>query len=203
MNNLRKKIGLLHGIGKKIFFWFLIFSLFPLILSIYQGYTNSSEALKQKIFQQLTTVAEYKEYNLMNFFEERKISLKSIGASYHDLLVKALNEKLSAKRKNSVLKELLRNLSKKDFEDKNGYDLSIIGRDGKVVAAVDPTQAGSDKSETSYFKKGKNRTSLTIYYHFSKPNIVLSTPINNDEGKFLGVITQRVNTDALFSILEK
>ena len=203
MNNLRKKISLLHGIGKKIFFWFLIFSLFPLILSIYQGYTNSSEALKQKIFQQLTTVAEYKEYNLMNFFEERKISLKSIGASYHDLLVKALNEKLSAKRKNSVLKELLRNLSKKDFEDKNGYDLSIIGRDGKVVAAVDPTQAGSDKSETSYFKNGKNRTSLTIYYHFSKPNIVLSTPINNDEGKFLGVITQRVNTDALFSILEK
>ena len=202
MNNLRKKISLLHGIGKKIFFWFLIFSLFPLMLSIYKGYTDSSEALKQKIFQQLSTVAEYKEYNLVKFFEERKISLKSIAAANHNLLVKALNKKQTPKEKNSGLKELLMNLSKKDLEDKNGYDLAIIGRDGKVVSAVDPVQAGSDKSETSYFKNSRSRTLLTVYYRFSKPTIVLSTPIY-DEGKFLGIMTQKVNTDALFSILEK
>ncbi|OGL41161.1 MAG: hypothetical protein A3C43_09395 [Candidatus Schekmanbacteria bacterium RIFCSPHIGHO2_02_FULL_38_11] len=79
MNNLREKIKLFRGIGKKIFIWFLIFSLLPLSLSIYQGYTSSSSALKEKKFQQLDTVADYKEYNLIKFLEEREINLSYIA----------------------------------------------------------------------------------------------------------------------------
>jgi len=204
MNNLRVKIGLLHGIGGKIFFWFLVFSLFPLILSIYQGYTNSSEALKQKIFQQLATVAEYKEYNLLKFLEEREISLKSIVASNNYLFssINALEDKSSSKKNNHILKGLLDHLSKKELEDKNGYALSVINKNGKVLASVETDQIGSDKSETSYFRNGKTKTAITVYYHLSKPNIILSTPIN-DNKKFLGVMTKRINTDALFDILKK
>src|SRR3972149_11950472 len=105
MNKLAGKIGFFNGIREKIFLWFLIFSLFPLTLSIYKGYTNSREALKQKIFQQLSTIAEYQEYNLLKFMEERENNLKSFVVSNRYLFssIKALEDKSQKKKKNDIL----------------------------------------------------------------------------------------------------
>src|SRR3972149_4433131 len=128
MNNLREKIKLFRGIGKKIFIWFLLFSLLPLSLSIYQGDTSSSSALKEKIFQQLDTVADYKEYNLIKFLEEREINLSSIveSNSYLFSLIRAVEDKSSIKKDKQILRELINYLAKKDIEDKNGYNLTVI-----------------------------------------------------------------------------
>lgn len=202
----KRNIFIFSGIGRNIFIALLLFSLLPLSLSIYQGYTTSREALKSRILNQIETVSLYISTKVSHFIREREINISATfsGNQYMLNSVEIIQEPIrSKKRRTKDSKELQEYIEKLESEDEAGNELLVIGIDGKIISAVNPALKGMDRSKTEYFIKGSLKTSITISYNGAIPTITVSTPIKSSRGTFLGVLAGKVSNSKLFDILDE
>ncbi|MBI5374506.1 MAG: PAS domain S-box protein [Candidatus Schekmanbacteria bacterium] len=206
MSRRTERFLILSGIGRKLFAAFLLFSLLPLTLSIYQGYTNSRNAMRERILLQIETVSRYIENSITYFVQERELNLSSIlaGNEYMIDCVKTIENPLSSqKQKEKATTGLIDHLAKKEMEDENSYDIIVLGKDGKILASLNPAVMGMDRSKSDYFKKGSISLSTSISYSKSVPTISICAPVQSEKGEFLGVLVKKVNISKLFELLKE
>jgi two-component system sensor histidine kinase VicK len=164
----------------------------------------NENSLKNQIITDLTYFAEAKEgqvFAYLDSIESRTIDFSSDGF-IRDSLKEIINTG-SAKAVEALNKQLIEN--KKPL-DKTIVGISVVDRDGKIVASTHNDEIGKDESSDEYFiegKKGVFAIELGKHEHFSLMHIfVVSAPLTDKKtGELLGVIINIFDIEKIQKIL--
>lgn len=187
-------------IGNKISLSFLltVVMITTVAGSIY--YTATKNNLKNAIFDHLTTVAKSRANHVETFLEDHRqtIELVASGLIFQELLSTSkdtpeYNKKLEivSSRINAVI-----------TANKGILEISLLDKNGTVVASTDEASVGSDKSADNTYLKAKESTYIAdihIYETPGIPDLDIATPVLLN-GESLGVIIAGLDVEDLFKI---
>ncbi len=89
------------------------------------------------------------------------------------------------------------------------FDLLVVDINGEIiVASQNETEVGKNMSDREWFKETvqTNKVHVTDMYHSSVVGgytMGYSSPIHNDSGKVVGVLTTRFNWDFIYDIIDR
>ena len=110
--------------------------------------------------------------------------------------------------KNDVDKEKINNLLINDNENnENSFETYIVNKNGIVVASNLPNSVGADISKREYFIESKNykktyTSNVLVAITTGKTMSVISQPIIDENGEFLGMIGRDINTSYYKEVLK-
>ena len=167
--------------------------------------------MKKQAISDLVLVAEAEEGHVYGFLEGIKSTIRgfAMGGFTRDIVtsMKALSDK------NPRFRELQRTLidylkTSKQPIDRDIRMIFVLNPRGKIIAATDESELGSDESEHNYFIKGLTGTYIApiqLMHHGpeqNKPHIPASAPIRDRKtGALLGVIVNFYDAGTLDKIL--
>ena len=151
-------------------------------------YVEMEQTLKSEILKKLEIVAELKEKNFQDVFEQNNEKLNLVSSRYQlkvelDNYNNNNNKSESQKIMSEIIKAIKPEVTK--FED-----IIILDLSGKVVASTNNTYLGTIHNNDTYFIEGKKHNNVTILYKDKNQKLksYLTGPlILND--KLLGVVT--------------
>jgi methyl-accepting chemotaxis protein len=140
-------------------------------------FSNSRIDLEKKIQNQLSSISQITENNILIFLEGQKHKIELISTQ-NDL-------------SNEELQTMLR-------LDDSFYDFFIINSSGIVIRSSDSKRIGLDRSNRSYFVNARNQTYISEVYFAQVPqeySISVSTPFKD------GVLVGAMKLDVLSKLV--
>lgn len=181
---LSKKITITIGTGV-----FIAATLLSIVTFVFLEQTSKNETNTR-----LNSISYLKGNSVYHYFQMYTLGIEKILKK--DEIKKDLILLLSREEKNNDngVVEII----KEDFlyED-NLLDVSVISKDGIVVASTNKIEIGKIKSEESYFFNAKENTIVQNFnYDVLTKQIVtiISTPIKDSSGATIGVLSEKINT---------
>ncbi|NOX16337.1 MAG: hypothetical protein GXP61_10025, partial [Epsilonproteobacteria bacterium] len=216
-----------NSLSFKIVIWFLFLSLVPLTIFALHTYKENSINIKRNIVSQLTKYSLLKQKYIQNWFNFRFADITSWSQSIYTVgFLSNLSRGLSLSRKDTkdfikskyydkIVKKYESNLLALLKNYNYVLDIFLIDKKGDILYTV----AGDKELGANILKPPYNMTQFSIAYkktvsdrqvHFSdvetskisKNTIVgyLTAPLNDENGKFIGVIALQINLDNIFSM---
>lgn len=180
-------------IRSKLTTWFLLVSLLPLLVTSFLGYSISSSEL----------------------LEKQKLSMEELVASTTKGMDQWL-ERRSAEIQLAANTEMIRSLDparqtpflKTIKTQSDVYETVVFtGTNGIIAAHTDPKSIGLDLNDRSYFKNGMAGKTTYSEPIVSKSTgnriIVVGTPVKDESGKIIGVMSASMNFEALINTFVK
>ena len=163
-------------------------------------YTAAKNNLKNAIFDHLTTAAQSRAEHIETFLEVHRhvVELLAAGLIFEELLTTSkdtpeYNQRL--KRVNNGIRNVIK-------VDKEIFKVSVLDKNGIVVASTDEASVGSNKSADKTYLKAKEATCIEdmhIHKPAGVPYIDIAAPVLLN-GESLGVIIVGLITEKLFKI---
>ena len=187
-------------ISNKISLSFLITGIILTTIAASIAYTMFRNNMEKAILEHLRTTARSRANHIETFLEDHKhvVEVLTAGAIFKELLTTSKdtpehNQKL--RRVNRRIKNLIE-------VNKELVKVSLLDKNGTVVASTDQASVGSDKSADNTYLKAKESTYIAgihIYETSGIPDLDIATPVLLN-GEPLGVIIADLNTEELFKI---
>lgn len=188
---LSKKITITIGTGV-----FVAATLLSIVTFIFLEQTSKKETNTR-----LNSISYLKGDNISHHLQMYVLETENILKKNE--IKKGLILLLNGKEKNSdngVVETI-----KEDFLYKDSLlDVSVINKDGIVIASLNEAEVGKIKSEEPYFFKANENTIVQNFnYDVLTKQIVtiISTPIKDDKGVTLGVLSEKINTNDINEIM--
>lgn len=181
-------------LSQKVFIVF-IFVLLSILAIFYVNYLNNKKHIETLLLQDLRTLADDREGDLLLFIEMNKTRIMDFAS---DQYIKNEVERLAKKGGSAdSLSGYLRDY--KLSMDKYLYRLSIISPEGRIMASTVRSNIGKDVSGEEFFYNGLKDTSVheRIKGYLGKPELAISTPILDGSGKPIGVLAGYILTSDL------
>jgi len=167
--------------------WFLAVSLIPAVLIGYLSFQNASNALMERALLRIEGIAEVKESLVIEHLKGQRDTIEALGVNelYHTC---------------SDVEEIQVDFADLIKEYPQFYSLLIMDAKGKVIAATDEHEIGTDKSQDPFFTETKKVNVPTI------KDAYLSTTTNQISYgvaaplKCGGVIAARVRLNELSTV---
>jgi PAS domain S-box-containing protein len=187
-------------ISNKISLSFLITGIILTTIAASIAYTMFRNNMEKAILEHLRTTARSRANHIETFLEDHKqtTELVASGLIFQELLSTSkgtpeYNKKLEivSSRINTVI-----------TANKEILEISLLDKNGTVVASTDQASVGSDKSADNTYLKAKESTYIAgihIYETSGIPDLDIATPVLLN-GEPLGVIIADLNTEELFKI---
>lgn len=149
--------------------------------------------IEKQINIQLESISSLKTANIKQYLDFHILEVESSIKSNH---IKAeLVNLLEGKSKDNgsiVIKMLLDGM----IYSSDLLNIYIIDNDGVVLSSNTKTEEGKIRSNESYFRNGKEKTTVQSFHHdISSKEIItiISTPIKDDKNKTIGVFAVEIN----------
>ena len=187
----------------------LVFILFALgilagvgILAYYSGRILLETATKTE----LQSTALEKEAALETWIIERESSVAALARSPY-ILEKVAEFLESDPNSKTAHDTLVRELAVHTGPGQSFLTLFVLSpEDGRVIASVDPSEAGDLRTNLVYFIEGKRGTYTTPVYYSPDllvPAMTTAAPLHSTDGKLLGVLAGRLNLEELNAIVQR
>lgn len=184
------------------------------------SFNQSSNALNKSAESQLKAVRDIKKNQIRSFFDERIADIKVY--SFNTAVQMAAQRFISAFDTSGMQSGIYKKWEKAHgpkletyVTEYEYYDLFFISNDGDVAYTVAKeadlgknlvTGALSNSPLATAFNKGKNNFALTdfAWYDISnEPAAFVSGPINDNEGRQIGVIIYQISLKAINNIMQE
>ena len=189
-------------IGNKISLSFFATAIILTSIMVSFFYFAGKNALIHTIHNHLMTTSQSRADHIKTFLNEHKQAIKIISTETN--FKKLLHINKGTPEYNQTLNKVNRIL--KDYQEiyQQGFlRITLLDKNGIVIASSDKAFVGYDKSADNIFLKGKKSTFITDLYiskTYKIPTIDIATPIFLNS-EFIGGVIAKLNTEKLFKIL--
>ncbi len=197
-------------ISTRLLLIFLLLSVIPMGTIGYIGYRNGLQTIKQDTIDQLVSMNLAEEADFNRWINSCKSHIKALAQRP---LVRKFAAQLAS---GDTTAEVYRRLRGKIIDDhfeasiKTGagfIDLSLLNAtDGRVMVSTDPLLEGRFRENERFFIEGKHRTFVDeVSYWLTTEKVVLhvSTPIVDDDGHLIAVLSGNVDLKELSNIMRQ
>ncbi|MEM6351005.1 MAG: cache domain-containing protein, partial [Cyanobacteria bacterium P01_D01_bin.14] len=173
------------------------------------AFVQARATLKQSVFNRLETASSLKEADLGRWLNDRRNTVRSLNqlTEVNTQAEILLTEDRSSDDYIAAQQNLQRLLG--DFiQDNPGYqEFFVVSKGGRVLASTRPENVSwyatlneysdiSERSESGKFNANVYQSALT-----ERPTITLTVPIQNSQGKQLGMLAVNLNLDSMDEII--
>ncbi|MBW7941167.1 MAG: cache domain-containing protein, partial [Candidatus Kuenenia stuttgartiensis] len=197
-----KGVTLFSGIGRKLFCWFLLLSIFPIIVVATLTYRYGKETIKNELLKEEAFIAEGIKNHILTILDAGEYSAQFFAS---DEFIRMHLEMLNHNPDNkNVVKKFNDYLVYKTNLNKDFYETFVLNPSGIVVASSDENSIGKKECDVDYFIYGKNGPYIKDIYidrDTGESSMAFASPIIRKRGrKFLGVLVIRYNATKLNEI---
>jgi len=174
---------------------FIVFTVGPLLLTNAWGYLQSRRTFKKGELRHAHNVAELEATAVFRFVHEQYQLVAAVVAGNQDLfgLLRALATPDPQARR-SVRHALRNHLIAKQQKSHSIEELYLLSPQGRLLVSTraTPTHSG-DQRQSACFRRGLVVTSIdgVDWSEPSRPTLLISAPIHDTAGDFLGVLCTR------------
>lgn len=192
-------------IGTKLALFLFFAGLFPMVLFGVLYVRNEQAISEKEIFNALVLLAESKEVRILEYFNNitaRTVDFSSDGYIRDE--TKRLLSTGSPESKEALNRHL--SVNKKPIDERI-VGISILNKDGVVVASTDEKEIGKNESNDVYFKEGMTQASLVrtdpwdVHFNIVSPFVVAAPITDKDTHEFLGIIVNVFDPHKLEGVL--
>ena len=206
-------------IGIKLFFWFLLVSLVPLLGAGYKTYQISENTMKQKMLDDLSALAQSKNHNILRYVLERERDVTTL--SRNPTVIEALerfNKAIEDKSEDSEYEAIDRELRPflTYYKEVFGFsDLILASPKGVVVFSVIKQEIPEPDYTIELFKESElakafDRSITLMETEISdfeahpltrEPAAFIASPVYK-KGSVLGAVILQMNKREFFSLVQ-
>ncbi|MBF0490669.1 MAG: PAS domain-containing protein [Candidatus Omnitrophica bacterium] len=187
----------------KISLFFLVACFICLSLALGIVYQSSKENLIKSISNALESDVQSRSRHIETYLKMSKSSL--IQASRSVMLPRLLKTSPDDSGYQDVLKNATILLKGKKDVDDSVLEYLLLDSSGKVITSTDEVSVGQDESSDAFFLGAQKSVYIKDIYFSPKekqPLMTISAPIfDGKEGKFLGVLVQKLRLNELVNIV--
>jgi methyl-accepting chemotaxis protein len=199
--NIFKKIS--QSLTGRFTAWFLFVSLVPIVIVGYLSYNNSHSAIEEGQFEKLRAVADATEEGVITLIKGQEHMIETLGVAI-GVAEEDHVEEGHTEEDHETIQHLLDEVQ--EVESGTFYEFFFLDEDGKIIASTNNIAIGKDRAVDDYFTgaKDKMKTHLKDVYlseDTQQIGYVVSAPVKDHDGNFIGVIAGRVKLDEINSIL--
>jgi methyl-accepting chemotaxis protein len=184
------------------------------------SYTIASDSMKEQAFNQLTAIRTIKKDQIQSFFNERLGDVKVYAFNTAVQMasrrfINAFNEGGLNSEQWNQWKEAHGPKFKLYIEEYGYYDLFIISPQGDIVYTVaEESDLGknlargelSDSGLAKCFREGREKTTFVDFSWYdpsNEPASFVCSPVNSNEGEFIGVLAYQVSLTRINGIMQQ
>jgi len=180
------------SLNTKLVALFLLVSLIPIAVIGYMNYTTAHDALEEDAFSKLRAVADATEEGVITLIEGQEHMIEAIGVAVGDM---------ESEKHQELLDDIIA------AESATFYELFFLDTTGRIVTSTESKHIGNDRATDDYYvgAESKMKTHLKDIYlsdDTSEIGYVVSAPVKNHAGDFIGVVAGRVKLDEIDHMLE-
>lgn len=192
-------------IGTKLAFFLFLAGLLPMTVFGFLYMRNQQAILEKEVFNTLALLAESKEVRVLEYFNNITARTQDFSSDgYIRDETKRLVATGSVKSQEALNKHLL--VNKKPL-DENIVGISILNKDGMIIASTDENEVGKNESNDIYFKEGQAAVTLgrtdpgDVHFGVVSPFVVAVPLTDKDSHESLGVIVNVFDPHELEKVL--
>lgn len=189
----------------------LVFILYATTLLLMAGvlaYSTGREALRSATISELSATSIEKQSALNDWMEEKRADIAALSSDPAIITeASALFHASSGSPEANAARERL--LQEFQTRVRTGEFLSVMlidAQTGKVIAATDPDEQGTDQKDSAFFLNG-NKSTFLENIHYSQalqgPTMIASAPLGTEDGQLLGIIAGRLDLDEVNAIINR
>lgn len=197
-----KGVNLFSGIGRKLFCWFLLLSVLPIIVVAILTYQYAQDTIKNELLKEQSFIAGGIKNHILTILDSGEYSSQFFAS---DEFVRMNLEKLNNNPDNAqAVKEFNDYMVYKTNLNQGFYETFILNPSGIVVASSNENSIGRNEVNVDYFKYGKEGPYVKDVYRYKNTgefSMAFAAPIlKKSEEKLLGVLVIRFNAAKLNEI---
>lgn len=197
-----KGVNLFSGIARKLLCWFLLLSIFPVVIVAILTYRYARETIKNELLNEEAFLADGIKNHISTILNAGEYSSQFFASDeFIRRRLEILNHNPDNKR---VTRKFNDYMVYKTNLNKDFYETFVINRAGIIVASSSERNIGKIELGTDYFIYGKKGPYVKDVYrdeNTGEHSIAFAAPILKKLGrKFLGVLVIRYNADKLNEI---
>lgn len=197
-----KGVNLFSGIGRKLFCWFLLLSVLPIIAVAILTYQYAQESIKNELLKEQSFIAGGIKNHILTILDSGEYSSQFFAS---DEFIRMNLEKLNNNPDDKqAVKKFNDYMVYKTNLNRGFYETFILNPSGIVVASSNENSIGRNEVEVDYFKYGKMNTYVKDVYrdkNTGEYSMAFAAPIlKKSEEKLLGVLVIRFNAAKLNEI---
>jgi len=197
-------------VGNKLLLLSLIVSILPVSVVSYLNYISVKTDLKQKIYNELTSIIVAKKEHIEQLIKLRQEQVLIIARDhqYHKCLkhLKQLNQKHTAPAR--LTTEMCKALRDQKKIVEVFSEIFITDADGKIVASTNDADVGRDESGSEVYVNGKKGLYLKDLYFDPEtrdrvPCYAIAAPLRSETtNELLGVVSVRIKAILFTNVLK-
>jgi PAS domain S-box len=197
-----KGVNLFSGIGRKLFCWFLLLSILPIIVVAILTYQYAQESIKNELLKEQSFIAGGIKNHLLTILDSGEYSSQFFAS---DEFIRMNLEKLNNNPDDKqAVREFNDYMVYKTNLNRGFYETFILNPSGIVVTSSNENSIGRNEVNVDYFKYGKEGPYVKDVYrdrNAGEYSMAFAAPIlKKSEEKLLGVLVIRFNTAKLNEI---
>ncbi len=185
-------------LGRQLITLLIVVTVGPLLLTNAWGYLQSRRTFERTALGHAHTVAALEATAIFRLVHEQYQLVSAIVAGNQDLfgLLRALATPDPQARR-SVLNALRTHLVAKELEGHSIEELYVLSPDGQLILSTLPAPAHEgDQSASPCFRRGREVEAIDgVDWSPPTPTLLLSAPIHDTSGTFLGVFCARTRVE--------
>jgi len=197
-----KGVNLFSGIGRKLFCWFLLLSVLPIIVVAILTYQYAQDTIKNELLKEQSFIAGGIKNHILTILDSGEYSSQFFAS---DEFIRLNLEKLNnSPNDKQAVKKFNDYMVYKTNLNRGFYETFILNPSGIVVASSNENSIGKNEVDVDYFKYGKMNTYVKDVYrdkNTGEYSMAFAAPIlKKSEEELLGVLVIRFNAEKLNEI---
>jgi two-component system NtrC family sensor kinase len=197
-----------RSLTTKFIAYFLVFSIVPLIAVGLITYGTGKNAIEKQTFDYLTATTAHREEMVNTWISNNEKDILMIATS--PIFEKNTARLLTRIEADPVYlrayEDTIEYLKTAKDDTNKFFEISYISPDGEVLASTDSSREGTDESGIGYFIRAKEGTfvqNIYISLEYSRPVMTVATPIKDDEGNLLGVLSGKLGLNDIDEMMHE
>lgn len=197
-----KGVNLFSGIGRKLFCWFLLLSVLPIIVVAIFTYQYAQDTIKNELLKEQSFIAEGIKNHILTILDSGEYSSQFFAS---DEFIRTNLEKLNKNPGDEqAVKKFNDYMVYKTNLNPRFYETFILNPSGIVVTSSNENSIGRNEVDVDYFKYGKKGPYVKDVYrdkNTGEYSMAFAAPImKKSEEKLLGVLVIRFDAEKLSEI---
>lgn len=197
-----------RSLTTKFVAYFLVFSIVPLIAVGLITYGTGKNAIEKQTFDYLTATTAHREEMVNTWISnnEKDILLIATSPIFEKNTARLLTRIEADPVYLRAYEDTVDYLETAKGDTNKFFEISYISPDGEVLASTDSSREGIDESGIGYFVKAKEGTfvqNIYISLEYSRPVMTVATPIKDDDGNLLGVLSGKLGLNDIDKMMHE
>lgn len=193
------------GLSRRLLISHMALASVPLLILSLIMLIQSRDALKQRSFDQLNSVAQLKEASVGRFVVQKRDALSLLSTDQS--LISATTQLLADPDDSTLQNMVLDMLLAVQRTDDDYHELKLIdARDGHLLASTVLRERNRSYAQDAFFVQGRVNiysSPISVDPLLNSPAIVVSAPVRNKQGETLAVLAARVGLIRIDQIMRE